>query len=186
MTAQILMNVRKILGIVILMLLVPTPSATSSVNVMVGLWETEQVAQVSSMKLKWHLWVLSSWSNTGKENLGKRCRKYILIHMQTLLLRLLNWPILKRKVRLLPFFLLRSLSVLPPYSPHLYSSLPHLVWFLGFLAEVRTVISLLFWTSYVKIFVICTVYMKYSFLVHSLSFCFVLFCFIDSICISRF
>ena len=52
MTAQILMNVRKILGIVILMLLVPTPSATSSVNVMVGLWETEQVAQVSSMKLK--------------------------------------------------------------------------------------------------------------------------------------
>ena len=97
MTAQILMNVRKILGIVILMPLVPTPSATSSVNVMVGLWETEQVAQVSSMKLKWHLWVLSSWSNTGKENLGKRCRKYILIHMQTLLLRLLNWPILKRK-----------------------------------------------------------------------------------------
>lgn len=180
------MNVRKILGIVILMLLVPTPSATSSANVMVGLWETEQVAQVSSMKLKWHLWVLSSWSDTGKENLGKRCRKYILIHMQTLLLRLLNWPILKRKVRLLPFFLLRSLSVLPPYSPHLCSSLPHLVWFLGFLAEVRIVISLLFWTSYVKIFVICTVYMKYSFLVHSLSFCFVLFCFIDSIYISRF
>ena len=51
MTTQILMNVRKILGIVILMLLVPTPSATSSVNVMMGLLETEQVAQVSSMKL---------------------------------------------------------------------------------------------------------------------------------------
>jgi len=52
MTAQILMNVRKILGIVILMLLVPTPSAASGVNVMVGLWETEQAAQVSLMKLK--------------------------------------------------------------------------------------------------------------------------------------
>ena len=82
---------------------------------------------------------------------------------------------LKRKVRLLPFFLLRSLSVLPPYSPHLCPCLPHLVWLLGFLAEVRIVISLLFWTSYVKIFVIWTVYIKYSFLVHSLSFCFVLF-----------
>ena len=118
LTAQILMNVRKILGIVILMLLVPTPSATSSVNVMVGLWETEQVAQVSSMKLKWHLWVLSSWSNTGNENLGKRCRKYILIHMQTLLLRLLNWPILKRKSATTTFFpppfLVRPSSILPP------------------------------------------------------------------------
>lgn len=51
MTAQILMNVRKILGIVILMLVVPTPSAASSVNVLVDLWETEQVAQVCSMNL---------------------------------------------------------------------------------------------------------------------------------------
>ena len=36
--------------------------------------------------------LLSLWSNTGKGNLGKRCRKYniILIHTQTLPLRLLN------------------------------------------------------------------------------------------------
>ena len=43
---------QKILGTVILMLLVPTPSVTSSVNVKVDLWETEQVALVSSINLR--------------------------------------------------------------------------------------------------------------------------------------